>query len=106
MAGFVPAIALCGIGLAANRVQLGQERGSCRAQSAHVGYETMGSANVLPVKGPIDSAPLGVPSRSTRGEGHADIAVLELTVIGPPRSIPQIRRLFRDAAGACDPARL
>jgi hypothetical protein len=27
---------------------------------------------------------LGVPSRSTRGEGHADIAVLELTVIGFP----------------------
>jgi len=27
---------------------------------------------------------LGVPSRSIRGEGHADIAVLELTVIGFP----------------------
>ena len=29
---------------------------------------------------------LGVPSRSTLGEGHTDIVVLELSMIGLPRS--------------------
>src|SRR6202047_1683781 len=32
----------------------------------------------------MDCGILGVPSRSIRGEGHADIAALELTVIGLP----------------------